>query len=151
MYDVHWDIETGGILLEDTRNEGIRGEVRPVFYEELEILGFMEQWRYLRADEPYLWAVGGRKYFYRGELVAEAIGGGLYSRPEIKYYQTGLELRPVDIPAMLAKNGQVLEGMVQQAIKFIYNTYRRYRKRVDITAVAFSGGKDSLVMLDLVQ
>ncbi|TEB13785.1 phosphoadenosine phosphosulfate reductase family protein [Pelotomaculum propionicicum] len=151
MYDVHWDIETGGILLKDTRNEGIRGEVRPVFYEELEILGFREQWRYLRADEPYLWAVGGRKYFYRGELVAEAIGGGLYSRPEIKYYQTGLELRPVDIPAMLAKNGQVLEGMVQQAIKFIYNTYRRYRKRVDITAVAFSGGKDSLVMLDLVQ
>ncbi|HOV80460.1 MAG TPA: phosphoadenosine phosphosulfate reductase family protein [Bacillota bacterium] len=151
MYDVHWDIETGGILLKDTRNEGIRGEVRPVFYEELEILGFNEQWRYLRADEPYLWAVGGRKYFYRGELVAEAVGGGLFSRPEVKYYRTGLELRPVDITAMLAKNGQMLEGMAQQAIKFIYNTYRRYRKKTDVTAVAFSGGKDSLVMLDLVQ
>lgn len=151
MYDIHWDEETGGILLKDTRNEGVRGEVRPVFFEELAVLGFNKQWEYLRTEAPLLWAVGGRKYYYRGDLVAEAAGGGLFSRPEIKYHQHRLDLKPVDIPAMLAKNTGMLEGMAQQSIEFIWNTLNKYRKKVDIAAVAFSGGKDSLVMLDLVQ
>lgn len=151
MYDIHWDKETGGILLENTRNEGVKGEVRPVFKEELEVLGFCNHWEYPQTEDPLLWAVGGRKYFYRGYLVAEAIGGGLFSRPEIHYHEKYLYIKPVDIPAMLAKNNRILEGLAQQSIEFIWNTYRRYKKKVDITAVAFSGGKDSLVMLDLVQ
>lgn len=39
----------------------------------------------------------------------------------------------------------------QDTIKKIYNTYIEYKDRVDVFYVAFSGGKDSVVALDLVQ
>ena len=63
MYEICWDRETGGILLADTKGEGIRSEVRPVFYEELDVLGFDRYWNYPKAEDPLLWAIGGRKYY----------------------------------------------------------------------------------------
>lgn len=151
MYEIQWDNDTGGILLADTRETGVGSEIRPVFFEELDLLGFDRHWSYPQVEEPLLWAIGGRKYYYRGELVAEAEGGGLFSRPELKIYRPGLALDPVQVEAMVAKNGPLLQGLVQRSLRFIYQTYTRQRKKVDIVAVAFSGGKDSLVTLDLVQ
>ncbi|OIQ08637.1 phosphoadenosine phosphosulfate reductase [Moorella thermoacetica] len=151
MYEIQWDNDTGGILLVDTRETGVGSEIRPVFFEELDLLGFNRYWSYPRVEEPLLWAIGGRKYYYQGELVAEAEGGGLFTRPELKIHRSGLALEPVRVEAMVAKNGPLLQGLVQRSLKFIYQTFTRQRKRVDIVAVAFSGGKDSLVTLDLVQ
>ncbi|RJX19217.1 MAG: phosphoadenosine phosphosulfate reductase [Ammonifex sp.] len=151
MYEIQWDKDTGGILLVDFKGNGIRSEVRPVFFEELDLLGFQRYWHYPQAKEPLLWAIGGRKYYYRGELVAEAEGGGLFSPPELKIHQPGLTLDPVDIEAVVAKNSALLQGLVQRSLKFIWQTYARHRKKVDVVAVAFSGGKDSIVTLDLVQ
>ena len=31
MYDIQWDTNTGGILLSDNREWGVRSEIRPVF------------------------------------------------------------------------------------------------------------------------
>lgn len=151
MYEIRWDKDTGGILLADTKEDGIRNQIRPVFFEELDILGFDRHWNYPRVEEPLLWAIGGRKYYYRGELVAEVEGGGLFSRPQLKIHQPGLTLDPVDIGAMVAQNNNLLQGLVQRSLRFIWQTYARHRKKVDIVAVAFSGGKDSIVTLDLVQ
>src|SRR5699024_1056425 len=39
----------------------------------------------------------------------------------------------------------------QETIQKIYNHYRENKKGVDVFYVAFSGGKDSVVALDLVQ
>lgn len=150
-YEIQWDRDTGGFLLADTKEDGIRGEIRPVFFEELDLLGFDRHWDYPRVEEPLLWAVGGRKYYYRGELVAEAEGGGLFSQPQLKIHQPGLRLDPVAIEAMVAKNNPLLQGLVQRSLRFIWQTHAKYRKKVDIVAVAFSGGKDSIVTLDLVQ
>lgn len=151
MYEIEWDKETKGILLVDTKDIGIRSEVRPVFFEELDILGFDQHWYYPRVEEPLLWAIGGRRYYYQGELVAEVEGGGLFSKPQLKIHRSGLVLHPVDIATMVAKNSTLLHGLVQRSLGFICKTYEKYRNRVDITAVAFSGGKDSIVTLDLVQ
>jgi phosphoadenosine phosphosulfate reductase len=151
MYDIQWDRETGGILLLDSRGDRIGGEVRPVFFEELDMLCFDQEWTYPRVEEPLLWAVGGRKYYHRGELVAEAEGGGLFAQPQTKIHQPGLMLEPVNIEAMVAKNGALLQGLAQRALRFICQTHSNYRTKVDTVAVAFSGGKDSLVTLDLVQ
>ncbi|HHY36030.1 MAG TPA: phosphoadenosine phosphosulfate reductase family protein [Firmicutes bacterium] len=151
MYEIQWDGETGGILLVDTREGAIRNEIRPVFYEELDLLGFDRYWSYPRVEEPLLWAMGGRKYYYRGELVAEAEGGGLFTRPQLQIHWAPLTLEPVDIKAMLAKNNILLQGLVQRSLKFVWQTYVRYRSKVDVVAVAFSGGKDSVVTLDIVQ
>ena len=151
MYVILWDKDTGGILLSDTKDWGIRSEIRPVFFEELDLLGFDNYWIYPRVEGPLLWATSGRKYYYRGELVAEAKGGGLFTRPELHIHHSGLELEPVDIDAMLTKNRNLLQGIVQKSLGFIYETYKQHQSKVDIAAVAFSGGKDSLVLLDLVQ
>ena len=75
MYGIYWDKDTGGILLQDTNASRMKGEVRPVFFEELDLLGFSDYWDYPNVKEPLLWATSGRKYYYHGELVAEARGG----------------------------------------------------------------------------
>jgi len=151
MYETSWDVKTGGLLLTDKKEDGTKSEIRPVFFEELDLLGFNRYWNYPKVEEPLLWAVGGRRYYYRGELVAEAEGGGLFSRPQLKIHQPAIQLVPVDVKKMLKKNAGLMEGLIQESLSFIYQTYARYQKRVDVTAVAFSGGKDSLVTLDLVQ
>ncbi|MGC8889207.1 MAG: phosphoadenosine phosphosulfate reductase family protein, partial [bacterium] len=71
MYKVTWDIETNGVLLAD--NITSAQEIippRPVFYEELDLLGFNKFWSYPNVEEPLLWAIG-RRYYYKGEWVAE--------------------------------------------------------------------------------
>ena len=94
-------------------------------------------------------------YYYRGRLVAKTKGGSLYTPPELVLIEDpepeGYPLRFVDIPAMVDKNRQLMEQLVQETIKKIYNTFIEYQDKVDVFYVAFSGGKDSVVALDLVQ
>ena len=152
MYNYEWDEDTGGYLL-NTKITGVIKEVRPVFHEELRLLGFDKKfgWIIPESNEPLMWAEG-RRYFYRGELAGEANGGGLYELPSLVSHINGLNIRPVNIEKMVQKNKVILNGLVQKTLNYIYETYKEYsEKRVDIIYVAFSGGKDSLVLLDLVQ
>ena len=130
-------------------------EPRPVYYKELDILGFDKHWKYDKNDcFPYMWAEA-NNYFYRGRLVAKVKGGSCYTAPEIVLIEdpepNSFPLQFVDIPAMVEKNGNIIEQLAQDTIKKIYNTFVEYQKKVDVFYVAFSGGKDSVVTLDLVQ
>lgn len=151
MYNYEWDIETGGYVL-TTKITGVTKEVRPVYFEELKFLGFDTNhgWVFPDAEEPLLWAEG-RRYIYKGQLVAEAVGGGLYDMPTLKNVVEELKLEPVNVALMVKKNDSIMNGLVQTTLKTIYDIYIKHRKKVDINYVAFSGGKDSVVMLDLVQ
>jgi phosphoadenosine phosphosulfate reductase len=153
MYDIEWDRSSGGILLCDTKGNGILSQIRPVFHEELDLLHFDSAfgWQYPRCIEPLLWASGGRKYYYRGELVAELVGGDLFRAPSAKNVHQGLTLSPVDVEEMKARNSPMLQGLVQRSLKLIWQSFSWYSDSIDIAAVAFSGGKDSLATLDLVQ
>lgn len=150
MYNYEWDIETGGYIL-NTRITGVTKEVRPVFWEELSFLELDNNygWKYPHCKEPLLW-VEGRRYIYRGELVAEAVGGGLYSMPVMKNVVRNLYISPVDIVAMIKKNENLMNGLVQRTLHFVYDTYKNYQDKVSLFYVAFSAGKDSMVMLDIV-
>lgn len=150
MYAYEWDKETGGYNL-TSKIEGLLKEVRPVFFEELEFLGLDKNfgWQFLKSKEPLCWAEG-RRYFYRGELVAETQGGNLFDLPTLKNVTPNLSLSPVDIKSMIAKNENLMNGMIQRTLKEIYATFKAYKNKVDLFYVAFSGGKDSMVMLDLV-
>lgn len=154
MYAYEWDVSTGGFILIPTPLNFSK-EPRPVYYKELDILEFDKYWKYDKNDSfPYMWAEV-NNYYYRGKLVAKTKGGSLYTAPEIVLVEDpepeGYALRFVDVPTMIVKNREILEQLTQETIKKIYNTYIDYKNKVDVFYVAFSGGKDSVVALDLVQ
>jgi phosphoadenosine phosphosulfate reductase len=154
MYSYVYDEESGGLLLTSSPL-AFSKEPRPVYYKELDILGFDKYWKYEKNDAyPYMWAEA-NNYYYRGRKVAKTKGGSCYTAPEIIILDdpepNGEPLRFVDVPAMVKKNQDILESLVQDTIKKIYNTYEQYKEKVDVFYVAFSGGKDSVVVLDLVQ
>lgn len=154
MYSYTWDENTGGLLLNSSPLM-FSMEPRPVYYKELDVLGFDKYWQYEKNDAyPYMWAEA-NKYYYRGRLVAKTKGGSLYTAPEIIIIDepepNGQPLRFVDVPTMVEKNKGILEKLVQETIKKVYNTYIEYKDKVDVFYVAFSGGKDSVVTLDMVQ
>lgn len=154
MYSYEWDSSTGGYILTPTPL-AFSKEPRPVYYKELDLLGFDKYWEYDKNDSfPYMWAEA-NNYYYRGRLVAKTKGGSVCTAPEISIIDNpepaGYALRFVDIPAMVAANKDIIEQLAQDTIKKIYNTYIDYKNKVDVFYVAFSGGKDSVVTLDLVQ
>ena len=154
MYSYDWDPETGGFLLNSSPLTFSK-EPRPVYYKELDMLGFDKYWKYEKQDDfPYMWAEASN-YYYRGRLVAKTKGGSLYTAPELIILDepeaNGAPLRFVDIPSMVEKNRNILESLTQETIRKVYNTFVEYQSKVDVFYAAFSGGKDSVVMLDLVQ
>lgn len=154
MYQYIWDTETNGYLLTIEQSKFSK-EPRPVYYKELDILGFDQYWTYPKDDiAPLLWAEA-NNYYYKGRNVAKTRGGSLYTKPEIIILEDpepeGIPLQFVDIEAMCWKNKELMETLVQETIQKIYNTYSDYQEKIDVFYVAFSGGKDSVVTLDLVQ
>lgn len=154
MYQYIWDEETGGPLL-ITEQSKFSKEPRPVYYQELDMLGFDQYWIYPKDDRaPIMWAEA-NNYIYRGRNVAKTKGGALYTAPELILLEepepAGQQLRFVDVGRMVEKNAPLMESLVQETIQKIYNTFLTYKNRVDLFYLAFSGGKDSIVALDLVQ
>ena len=124
MYSYEWDLETGGFLLNSTLLSFSK-EPRPVYYKELDILGFDNYWNYEKNDAyPYMWAEA-NNYWYRGKLVAKTRGGSLYSAPQIIIVDdpepNNNPLRFVDIPRMVEKNKDLMENLVQSTIKNLLN------------------------------
>ena len=154
MYSYEYDAETGGLLLNNTP-ASFSKEPRPVYFKELDLLGFDRYWSYEKNDSyPYMWAEA-NNYVYRGKKVAKTMGGSMYTAPEVVILDLpesdGRSLRFVDIPGMVEKNKCIMESLEQETIKKVYNTYVEYKDQVDVFYVAFSGGKDSVVALDIVQ
>lgn len=128
MYNYEWDIETGGYILLPTKITGVTKELRPVFYDELHLLGVDRDYGWIipNAENPLMWAEG-RRYFYRGELVAEATGGGLFSAPVLKNVTRNISVEPVDIHRFVDKNENILNGLVQRTLKDLYATFEEYK------------------------
>lgn len=154
MYAYTWDEETGGLLLNSSSLQFSK-EPRPVYWRELDLLGFDKYWKYPHDDSaPIMWAEA-NNYIYRGRTIAKLIGGSLYSKPNIELNNEssleGASLIPTDIELMVKRNEEIIDILTQTTIKTIYNDFIKHKNRVDVFYVAFSGGKDSMVVLDLVQ
>ena len=151
MFKIKWDKEINGIFLTDKTNDEVINPPRPVFYEELDLLGFDRYWSYPKSQKPLLWAIG-RRYYYKGLMVAEAKGGNFFQSPSIVISEEGnkLSLKPINIEKVVEKNKKALFVLENEAMDFVEHTYRVYRNKIDFFVVSFSGGKDSQVVLDIV-
>ena len=129
MYSYTYDKETGGILLNSSSLQ-LSNEPRPVYYQELDILGFDRYWLYKKDDSaPYMWAEN-NNYYYKGRLVAQTKGGSPLIAPEIILKDApeanGVYLSQVNISLMVEKNRDIMEKLSQETIKKIYNIYHEY-------------------------
>ncbi len=170
MFKINWNKENNGIILDFSLSKGFKANPRPVFYEELDILGFNKFWKYPKSKKPLLWAID-RKYFYKGEDVAQAKGGNIYEKPEINFTEKGqkLQLEPIDIKKLVKTNEKAIFVLENEAMDFIEKTFKVYRpnvetlrnktqiknkkhriSKIDFFVTSFSGGKDSQVLLDIV-
>lgn len=150
MYGYEWTDEYGIFRL--TINAKIQKEIRPVFHEELDFFGMDKYWDYPKdTDAPLLWAEGVRRYVLNGTCIAEAQGGGFYTKPTIKLYsQERLALQAIDVDRLYEVNKNLMINLEQKSIGFIQEQFAKYSKQGYSFVCAFSGGKDSLALLDLV-
>lgn len=162
MYGYSFDCETGGLILNDKAGQTSL-EPRPVYAPEMDLLGFDSFWHYEKQSEvPILWAEAENYTYGRlGKRIARTRGGKLTERPILeplvdretgeRVLPDGETLQPVDLVAMNEKNAMLLTALGQSTEKRIFDVFRRYEKKLDGFHVAFSGGKDSIVLLDLVK
>ena len=84
MYSYTWDEETGGLLLNSSELK-LSKEPRPVYSQELDLLGLNQYWDYDKKDTvPIMWAEA-NNYIYRGKLVAQTKGGAPFRKPHQTY------------------------------------------------------------------
>lgn len=131
MYKLTWDTETGGVLLSTRVTKQTLGiSPRPVFYEELDLLGLSALgWTYPRCKEPIMWAVN-KQYWYRGTMLFEAKGANLYDAPTV-VIASGIEpmnLEAVDVAEMLRRNADPMFLIESEAIEFIRDTFTEYTR-----------------------
>ena len=153
MYKFDWDHETGGVILKPDQAK-MSLEIRPVFWDEMEIQNFGRLFEYEKSDMPFMW-YDGKNYIYRGEILLRyKAPKDICSESEIDYIDESLKgkkLYPIDMAATLRKNRDLMDSLVQESMIGIYDAYMKYKDEMDIIYVSFSGGKDSQVTLDLVK
>ena len=159
MYSYRFDNKTHGYLLTTQTGKYVANEIRPVFASELALTGLGQYFEY-DPDEtrPLMWGIkntyliadvdeNGNAY---GRKVAQ-LNGTQYGKPlSIQTFFDGkLLLSPVDVDAMVAANAEIMDIVVADAKRRTKELYDESIGRCDIAYIAFSGGKDSVALLDI--
>lgn len=125
MFKVIWDKDNNGVRLTMAPPSGEALNVcpRPVFWEELDFYKLSSHgWRYPHCKEPLLWACD-RRYYYKGELVLEIIGGNLFDLPKVNVIKNNLSIEKVDIVKLSEANSDSLFLIEHEAMSFINQTF----------------------------
>jgi len=164
MYSYEWNSCTGGYRLTTQTGKFVASEIRPVFAEELVLTGLEMRLAFdPKERRPLLWAKQ-NVYLYRGEEIAK-LHKTRYGKPlDIEWKGVSCNdedshkgtrtrrktrLVPVDIGAMVAENRDIMAALVADTLKRIKEMYDAYVEKCDTVYIGFSGGKDSVVLLDL--
>ena len=152
MYNYEWDIKTNGYYLTNSVAKFVASEIRPVYSEELDNLNGEEVFDYSSTDSeiPLLWAKQ-HYYYYKGEVCAKGQidDDGQYKIVPVKDLTERIKIRPVNIDKMVLRNKRTMDALVADTLKRIKEIYTLYQNKCEISYIGFSGGKDSMVLLDL--
>lgn len=164
LYNYEWNPRTGGYRLTMQAGKFVASEIRPVFAEELVLTGLNERLEFDPTERrPLLWAKR-NSFLSCGEEVAR-----LYSTPcrepmgiewtlDSAEVEKGVDnvnlfkkknIYPVDVESLLSENQDTMTALVSDTLKRIKEMYDAYVKKCDAIYIGFSGGKDSVVLLDL--
>jgi 3'-phosphoadenosine 5'-phosphosulfate sulfotransferase (PAPS reductase)/FAD synthetase/NAD-dependent dihydropyrimidine dehydrogenase PreA subunit len=164
MYSYEWDKRTRGYRLTAQTGKFVASEIRPVFAEELTVTGLEARLAFDPAEPlPLLWAKR-NVYLYRGEEIAKLAKARYGEPPEIEWKgpladdedsqkrvkkRKRLKVVPVDVAATVMKNRGIMAALVADTLKRIKEMYDAHAAESDAVYIGFSGGKDSVVLLDL--
>lgn len=154
MFKIKWDPDNNGVILSEYIEESeALNNPRPVYVEELKMLGLDSAFSLPKQNVPVCWEID-RKYYYCGNAIAETKKGNIYEDPTVVINDElkGIELKEININHIVEVNEKTLSVIENEAMDFIKQKYEEYQKKSKIAGfvVAFSGGKDSQVTLDLV-
>ncbi len=144
MFYVEWEPKNNGVVLKlESSFSSLAITPRPVFWEELDLLGLADKWEYPRVQEPLCWACG-RKYYYRGELVMETKGGNMYDSPIVQIVNNAynIKLVPVDLEKLFSTNKEFLHFLEYEAIQFFVDTFNKYSEHINKGATSISNEID---------
>lgn len=164
MYSYEWDKRTGGYCLTMQTGKFVASEIRPVFAEELKLIGLKSRLTFdSKERRPLLWARQ-NLYLYRSEEIVK-IHKSQHNKPlniewrgvlrenedlsEKASTRSRKKLIPVNVEAMVEKNRDIMAGLVADTLKRIKEMYDAFSKECSAVYIGFSGGKDSVVLLDL--
>ena len=125
MFKVIWDRENNGVRLTMSPPSGEALNIcpRPVFWEELDFYKLRDfGWTYPNCDSPLLWECE-RRYYYKGELVLEIIGGNLFDLPRVNVIKTNLKLEEVNLSQLKMINEDSMFLIEHEAMSYIYQTF----------------------------
>lgn len=159
MYSYVFDAETRGYLLTTHNEKYVASEIRPVFAPELTLTGLDRYFKFNRSEKrPLMWGIKNSYYIAdiddKGEsygLKVAQIDKTQYGKPlNIRVTFDGkMKLEPVDVKTMVKKNAKIMDIIVADAKRRTKELYDESINRCDIAYIAFSGGKDSVTLLDI--
>lgn len=159
MYSYEWDKTTRGYKLTTQTGRYVAHEIRPVFAPEILLTGMEKRFEYDKQESrPLLWAQRNTYLIASEDENGKGIGKKVaqlnntqYGKPiSVEFFFDGkLSLESVDITAMIAKNAPIMDIIVADAKRRTKELYDADIGRCDIAYIAFSGGKDSVTLLDI--
>ena len=141
MYSVRFDDD--GVHLEDAKKKRYILS-SPVFGEELKLFGLDKYWNVPETSMPLMWKTGRyRTYILNGRRIGRVTYNG------INVFDMDVDFDPNQIKKDVKNNKDILKEMEDEAISFICDVYEKFGN--NHIFVSFSGGKDSTVVLHLVE
>ncbi len=159
MYSYVFDKKTRGYLLTTQTGKYMASEIRPVFAPELSLTGLGRYFEYDRHEtRPLMWGMKNTYLIADVDEKGEPCGRKVAQLNNTQYgkslniqtfFDGKMKLEPVDVEAMVAANAKIMDIVVADAKRRTKELYDESIKRCDIAYIAFSGGKDSLALLDI--
>ena len=159
MYSYVFDRKTRGYLLTTQTGKYVASEIRPVFAPELSLTGLGRYFEYdHRETRPLMWGMKNTYLIADIDEKGEPCGRKVAQLNNTQYgkqlnmqvfFEGKMLLEPVNVEAMIAANSKIMEIIVADAKRRTKELYDESIKRCDIAYIAFSGGKDSVALLDI--
>ena len=150
MYDFEWHLKSRAYKLLTKTGKFVASEIRPVYAQELMLMGADSAFVFDHEETRPLLRGKHNSYFYKGKEIAKI------SRGEDGSFNVGLvdaknriKLDAVDVDLWLSINAKIMDALVADTLKRIKEMYDEFKDKTDVCYIGFSGGKDSMVLLDL--